>query len=295
MSKRIVLFMIIALFMAGCNVADKVKDKYMVEDEVRTEDVLAEIKGEPKKEVVKDTTVKPVSKRELKRMAKKQKKEEKRLSGDTLNFFERKFPKKIQRDSIYPQVYKSQPRSILIIYPYNRSKEQYGDRMFLTAMTKELTLKGYYLFPVTAIAQQAKQDTAFNSRYQTAANAKSYYKDYGADVALYITIYSINKPWWSTKTEIVADYTMISTHTEDTLFHRQATFEYSSPFPLKDKSETSLLADNKEFQIFEAVEQMQHYVFLDFPYGPYHPEYLKDKKKFSHQTEMNYKISIIPE
>ena len=280
--------------MASCNVAEKVKDKYTTEEEIRTEDILSEIRGEPKKEVAKDSTSSPISKREQKRISKEQEKREKILAGDTLNFFEKNFPKKIRRDSIYPQVYNSQLRSILIIYPHNRSKEQYGDKMFLTALTKELSLKGYYLFPAIALSNLAQNDTTFNSQHKETTDARQYYKEYGADAALYITIYSINKPWWSTKAEIVADYTMLSTHSADTLFHRQATFEYSSPFPLKDKEKTSLLASDKEFQIFDAVKQMQHYIFLDFPYGPYHPKYLKDKKKFSHQKEMNYKISIIP-
>jgi hypothetical protein len=287
--------MVTAFAFAACNVAEKVKDKYVPQEEIRTDDVLAEIKGEPKKEEVKDTNVSQISKKELKRLEKERIRQEKIMAGDTLNFFERTFPKRIRRDSIYPQIYKELPRSILVVYPWNRSKNQYGDRMFQTAITQELSLKGYYLFPVLTISQQAKTDTNFNSRYQNADNVRSYFENYGADAALFITIYSINKEYWSTKTEIVADYTMISTHSGDTLFQRRANFSYSSPFPLKDKSKESLLEDNKEFQIYEAVQRLQHYVFSDFPYGPYHKEYLKDKKKFSHQTEMDYKISVIPE
>lgn len=284
-----------AFLFTACNVTDKVKDKYLKEDEIRTEDILAEITGEKKNEPIKDTTVNPISKKELKRLAKEQKRREKELAGDTLNFFEKNFPKKIRRDSIYSKVYKELPRSIFVVYPWNRSKNQYGDKLFLTALTKELSIKGYYLFPVTSLDEHAKMDTLFNSHWLTAAKTPLIYKEYGADIALFITIFSINKEYWSTQTEIVADYTMISTHTHDTLFHRQATFSYRSPFPLKDKSEDSFWESSKEMQIYEAIEQMQHYVFLDFPYGPYHKEYLKDKKKFSHSNYMNYKISIIPD
>ncbi|MDR1005897.1 MAG: DUF799 domain-containing protein [Bacteroidales bacterium] len=295
MKRLLILFLFALVGIYSCKVADTLKDKYTKEEEVNTEDVLAEIKGEPKKTEVQDTITKPISKREKKRLEKEQRRREKILSGDTLNFFEKTFPKRRHRDTIYSKVYAEKPHSILILPPYNRSKQQYGDKMVLTTLTKELGMKGYYLYPSTLLNNIAQTDTSFNARYQTAADVKDYLEEFGADAVLFITIYSINKEWWSTKTEISADYTMISTHSGDTLFRRQANFAYSSPFPFRDRTGKSLLATEKEIQMLEAVEALQHYVFIDFPYGPYHKEYLKDKKKFSHTGEMDYNISTIPE
>ncbi|MFA7082254.1 MAG: GNA1162 family protein [Bacteroidales bacterium] len=298
MKKALILIAIVSLFVS-CNVAKKIIDDNLPEDKDQTEDVIAEITGE-KKEIVIDTNITILSKKEIKKIKKEREKQDKIARGDTLGFIKKNyyqfFPKREDRIVSYPNMYSEKPKSILLIYPWNRSKNQYAPEMYLINISKELSQKGYYVVPTIITLEHHKKDTMFSSQFLKAEQITKYKEEYGVDAVMFLTIYSLSKPWWSTNINSVAEYTLLSTSTSDTLFYRKADFNYDSPIPpyKPNKSKDTYEMDQRTIPIFGTCFQMQRSVFMDFPYGPYHKNYLKDKKKFSYQKEMRYKIDARP-
>lgn len=215
------------------------------------------------------------------------------------NIFKRTYrkiiPEKIDRDITYPSMYKEKPQTILILYPWNRSKYAEADEMLYVALTKELTYKGYYVLPALYMIDQYNKDTTkLSSQYTKVTDIKEYKEKYGVDAVMYVTIFRFEKPWWTTNINAVAHYTMISTSTMDTLFSRQADFNYDSQMPPKSNAKDKLVTDEKEAHYLGIMEQMQRYVLQDMPVGPHHIKYEQDQKKFSHKKEMKYKVKIKP-
>ncbi|MDD4829308.1 MAG: GNA1162 family protein [Bacteroidales bacterium] len=298
MKKLLMLLAIITIFVS-CDVAKKIIDKNLPQEEDQTEDVLAEITGE-KKEVVVDTNITLLSKKEIKKIKKERERQDKIARGDTLSFVKKKwyqfFPKREDRIVSYPKMYSEKPKSILLIYPWNRSKNQYASEMYLINISKELSQKGYYIIPTMLTLEKHKQDTMFSSHYIKNDEIRKYKEEFGVDAVMFLTIYSLSKPWWSTNINSVAEYCLISTSTTDTLFYRKADFNYDSPIPpyKVNKSAETYEMEPRTIPLFGTCFQMQRSVFMDFPYGPYHKKYLKDQKKFSYQKEMRYKIDARP-
>ncbi len=204
------------------------------------------------------------------------------------------FPKKINRDITYKNFYDEDPKNILILYPWNRSTFDKSSQMLYIMATKELGKKGYYVYSVIANMEKYKKDTTFSSQYVKIKDVKELGRQYNADAIMFITIFRFENPYWTTSTNASAHYTLISTKTLDTLFHRQLEFNYDTPIPPKEYHNNDLELDKEQVYALGVMEQMQIYAFEDFPLGPYHKKYKKDKKRFSNQSDVKYKINVRP-
>lgn len=204
------------------------------------------------------------------------------------------FPKKVDRDITYKSLYEEEPKNILILYPWNRSTFDKSDEMLYIMATKELGKKGYYVYSAIAMMEKYKQDTTFCSQYIQTKDIKELGKQYNADAVMFITIFRFENPYWSTATTANTHYTLISTKTLDTLFYRQVDFNYDTPIPPKEYHNSDLELDKEQVYGLGVMEQMQVFAFEDFPLGPYHKNYKKDKKRFSNKSEVKYKINVRP-
>lgn len=241
-----------------------------------------------------DSTITMLSDKEKKQILENSKKQDKEKGNIIKRTFRKVFPKKVERDIAYSNIYKEKPKTILIMYPWNRSKEDKASDMLYIATFQELSMKGYYVIPLVPTLDMYRKDTTLNSHYITPTQIKEYKNEYGVDAVLFVTIYRFEKPWWTTNVNAVADYTLISTTTNDTLFERKADFNYDTPIPASNSKNKDLINDTKEVQYLGIMEQMQKYVFIDMPIGPRHIDYNTDQKKFSHKREMKYKIDVKP-
>ena len=204
------------------------------------------------------------------------------------------FPKKIHRKVTYEKLYKEEPKNIFILYPYNRSEYEMADEMVCIMATKELGSKGYYVYSVIAEIEKQRVDSTLNSKTFKISDLKKIRETSGADAVLQITIFRFDNPHWSSATNAVAHYTMISTTTMDTLFERQMDFNYDSPIPPKDHHDRKLELDKEQVYDLGIIEQMQRYVFMAIPFGPYHKKYKKDGKRASSPKEIKKKITARP-
>jgi hypothetical protein len=297
MKKRtLYILFLVALLNSSCSLLEKFK-KQEPQPQLTTEDVIRMVMGQ-QVTPAQDTTVTKLSEKE--QAAYKKELERQLEEGEEAepNWVERTwrkvFPKKMERDITYPEMYVEKPKTILVVYPWNRSKEKYADEMFYSAICEELQLKGYYVLPALPLLDEFKADTLFSSQYCKKEDSKKYLSKYGVDAVLYVTIYTIKKEWWTTNVNMNAQYDLISTKTNETLFSRHADFNYDSQMPTKKKNKKSLIEDEKENHYLGICQQMQRYAFLDLPIGPYHKDYLLDQKRFSHKKDMRYKVNVKP-
>lgn len=297
MKKRtLYILFLVALLNSSCSLLEKFK-KQEPQPQLTTEDVIRMVMGQ-QVTPAQDTTVTKLSEKE--QVAYKKELERQLEEGEEAepNWVERTwrkvFPKKVERDITYPEMYVEKPKTILVVYPWNRSKEKYADEMFYSAICEELQLKGYYVLPALPLLDEFKADTLFSSQYCKKEDSKKYLSKYGVDAVLYVTIYTIKKEWWTTNVNMNAQYDLISTKTNETLFSRHADFNYDSQMPTKKKNKKSLIEDEKENHYLGICQQMQRYAFLDLPIGPYHKDYLLDQKRFSHKKDMRYKVNVKP-
>jgi hypothetical protein len=297
MKKRtLYILFLVALLNSSCSLLEKFK-KQEPQPQLTTEDVIRMVMGQ-QVTPAQDTTVTKLSEKEQAAYKKELERQLKEGEEAEPNWVERTwrkvFPKKVERDITYPEMYVEKPKTILVVYPWNRSKEKYADEMFYSAICEELQLKGYYVLPALPLLDEFKADTLFSSQYCKKEDSKKYLSKYGVDAVLYVTIYTIKKEWWTTNVNMNAQYDLISTKTNETLFSRHADFNYDSQMPTKKKNKKSLIEDEKENHYLGICQQMQRYAFLDLPIGPYHKDYLLDQKRFSHKKDMRYKVNVKP-
>jgi hypothetical protein len=297
MKKRtLYILFLVALLNSSCSLLEKFK-KQEPQPQLTTEDVIRMVMGQ-QVTPAQDTTVTKLSEKEQAAYKKELERQLEEGEDAEPNWVERTwrkvFPKKVERDITYPEMYVEKPKTILVVYPWNRSKEKYADEMFYSAICEELQLKGYYVLPALPLLDEFKADTLFSSQYCKKEDSKKYLSKYGVDAVLYVTIYTIKKEWWTTNVNMNAQYDLISTKTNETLFSRHADFNYDSQMPTKKKNKKSLIEDEKENHYLGICQQMQRYAFLDLPIGPYHKDYLLDQKRFSHKKDMRYKVNVKP-
>lgn len=294
--KTLYILFLVALLNSSCSLLDKFK-KTETEPQLTTEDVIQMVMSQ---QVVtpQDTIVAKMSDKEQAEYKKELEKQMQEWEEKEPNWVQRTwrkiFPKKVEREINYPEMYKEKPKTIMVVYPWNRSKEKFADEMFYSSICEELTLKGYYVLPSMPLIDEFKADTLFSSQYYKQEDTKKLQAKYGVDAVLYVTIYSLKKEWWTTNVNINAQYDLVSAKTNEELFSRHADFNYDSQMPTKKKNKKSLIEDEKENHYLGICQKMQRYVFLDMPIGPYHKDYLLDQKRFSHKKDMRYKVNVKP-
>ena len=297
MKKTIIYIAILTAFLgSSCSLLEKFK-KEEPQAQLSTEDVIQMVMNQ-QTAPVKDSTITKLSEKEqiaYKKELEKQMEEDQEQEPNWVERTWRKvFPKKVERELKYPEIYQEKPKTIMVVYPWNRSKEKFADEMFYSAICEELTLKGYYVLPALPLLDEFKADTLFSSQYYKQEDTKKLQAKYGVDAVLYVTIYSLKKEWWTTNVNINAQYDLVSAKTNEVLFSRHADFNYDSQMPTKKKNKKSLIEDEKENHYLGICQKMQRYVFLDMPIGPYHKDYLLDQKRFSHKKDMRYKVNVKP-
>lgn len=297
MKKRtLYILFLVALLNSSCSLLEKFK-KSEPEPQLTTEDVMQMVMGQ-QVAPPQDTTITKLSEKEQaaykKELEKQMEEGEEQQPNWVKRTWRKVFPKKVERELKYPEIYQEKPKTIMVVYPWNRSKEKFADEMFYSAICEELTLKGYYVLPALPLLDEFKADTLFSSQYFKKEDTKKLQAKYGVDAVLYVTIYTVKKDWWTTNVNMNAQYDLISAKTNEVLFSRHADFNYDSQMPTKKKDKKSLIEDPKENHYLGICQQMQRYAFLDLPIGPYHKDYLLDQKKFSHKNDMRYKVNVKP-
>jgi hypothetical protein len=88
----------------------------------------------------------------------------------------------------YTAYKESRPRSILVLPPLNNTPEVQASYSVLSYATRPLAEAGYYVLPVTLVAEAFKENGMTQAADMHATSADKLQQIFGADAALYITI-----------------------------------------------------------------------------------------------------------
>lgn len=88
----------------------------------------------------------------------------------------------------YTAYKESRPRSILVLPPVNNSPEVKASYSVLSYATKPLAEAGYYVMPVTLVAEAFKENGVTQPSDMHATSAQKLREIFGADAALYVSI-----------------------------------------------------------------------------------------------------------
>lgn len=88
----------------------------------------------------------------------------------------------------YSAFKESHPRSILVLPPVNNSPEVTASNSVLSYVTRPLAEAGYYVLPVTLVAETFHENGMTQPADMHATPADKLVKIFGADAALYITV-----------------------------------------------------------------------------------------------------------
>jgi hypothetical protein len=88
----------------------------------------------------------------------------------------------------YTAFKESRPKSILVLPPLNQTTEVHASNSFLSHTTYPLAEAGYYVLPVTLVAETFKENGMDHPAQMHEAPADKLREIFGADAALYINI-----------------------------------------------------------------------------------------------------------
>lgn len=88
----------------------------------------------------------------------------------------------------YSAYKQSRPRSILVLPPLNNTPEVQASYSVLSYATRPLAEAGYYVMPVTLVAETFKENGMTQPADMHATSADKLQQIFGADAALYVTI-----------------------------------------------------------------------------------------------------------
>lgn len=88
----------------------------------------------------------------------------------------------------YTAYKESRPRSILVLPPVNNTPEVQASYSVLSYATRPLAEAGYYVMPVTLVAEAFKENGMTQAADMHATSVDKLRQIFGADAALYITI-----------------------------------------------------------------------------------------------------------
>lgn len=192
----------------------------------------------------------------------------------------------------YKEFYAHPPRSILIVPVMNETADINAASMHITSISRPLGERGYYVFPVLLT------DTLLHDLGLPEAGLvhqlppQEFYNRFGADAVLFITI----KDWSSkyivlqnTQT-IQARYLLVDTRTATPIWDRTEKIQQRSGGNSLAEMVVNAAVEKISTEFFESKYRPLSTglnwtavtkVNSGLPFGPYHPEYGKDKAQYS--------------
>lgn len=104
----------------------------------------------------------------------------------------------------YTAFERNKPRSIVVIPPKNNSLEVNAPYVYLSTLTRPLSEKGYYVFPVSVIDHFLKENGLPTPAEMNDIPLDKIGKHIGADAVLYITIED-----WGQKFQLLSSVTLV--------------------------------------------------------------------------------------
>lgn len=130
----------------------------------------------------------------------------------------------------YSALQNSKPRSIVVIPPQNNTVEVNAPYIFLSTISRPLSEKGYYVFPVSVIDHFLKENGLPTPAEMNAAPLDKIGEHIGADAVLYVSIEEWGQKYrvLSSKAVTHATLRLVDVRTGELLWDAKAYAEQSS-------------------------------------------------------------------
>lgn len=187
----------------------------------------------------------------------------------------------------FSKMYSEKPRSLLIMPPINLSTAADAKDYYATTIEMPLSFHGYYIFPYELTAEVLKQHGVYDSELVYDIPLNKFHEFFGADAVLFTKIKK-----WDTSYTVVAstlsvsiDAEIKSTKTSEVLWHYNGTVVVNLSSNGGSGGMAGLLINAIATAITTAAADYTTYAkqangrFVgSMPFGPYHPQYLKDQQ-----------------
>ncbi|NLY59060.1 MAG: DUF799 domain-containing protein [Gammaproteobacteria bacterium] len=125
----------------------------------------------------------------------------------------------------YAAFRESNPRSIVVLPPVNRSLDVKASYSFLSQVTYPLAESGYYVLPVAVVDETFRENGMVNPEDIHGLPLDKLYEVFGADAALYITVnqYGTSYQLLASDTRVTAEASLIDMRNGQLLWKGAAT------------------------------------------------------------------------
>jgi hypothetical protein len=129
-----------------------------------------------------------------------------------------------QKTYDYTEFKASNPKSILVLPPINKTTEVRAPYSLLSQVTFPLAESGYYVFPVSLVDETLKENGVTQAQDAHELPTAKLYEIFGSDAALYITVtqYGTSFKVVDSHTNVAAEARLVDLRTEKVLWSGKA-------------------------------------------------------------------------
>jgi hypothetical protein len=128
----------------------------------------------------------------------------------------------------YRQMYRENPKSILIMMPVNKTVNVEAKEFFYTTLATALSDQGYYVMPPFMSQEILRREGANDSEVFLEAPLKTFGEVFGVDAVLFTIIHTWKKDAITDNVNTEVEYILKSTRTNEILFHRKGDLIYDT-------------------------------------------------------------------
>lgn len=128
----------------------------------------------------------------------------------------------------YKQMYREDPKSILIMMPINKTTNVEAKEFFYTTLNTALSDQGYYVMPPFMSQEILRREGANDSEVFLEAPLKTFGEVFGVDAVLFTIIHTWKKDAITDNVNTEVEYILKSTRTNEVLFHRKGDLIYDT-------------------------------------------------------------------
>ncbi len=182
--------------------------------------------------------------------------------------------------------YAHRPKSIVVVPVMNESPEVTAAPVFITTITRPLSERGYYVFPVYLTDLILRDFGLVEAGHIHQLPVNRFFDLFGTDAVLFITIKD-----WSTQYLVIhssvtveMEYLLRDTRTGQVLWQNDQTYVHSSGGGGDPITMVISAAINAMFVDYLPLAKQANIMVLNppkgLPAGQYHPDFLQDQDKF---------------
>lgn len=193
----------------------------------------------------------------------------------------------------YAAYREADPHSILIVPVVNNSIEVDAPDLFLTTVSRYLSERGYYVFPVNLVKKVMEEDGMGDANLVHESDPTRLGEIFGSDMALYVKIQNWNAQWavLATTVTVELEYKLVDTRSGQTLWeetqkrawtpqNRDMGHPLATLFAAVVQAAMTKAAPNY-IPLAQTSNQIAfNQVNRGLPAGPYHKDYQNDMKDF---------------